>query len=145
MDAILEKVRIGARLTSDDLSGPPRLRPALDFVQNPVKTAPVATLPSVPVPEAAFPLPEAPEPAGSETDDQYSHPEPDGEDYLPTSDAWCSVDSEIVMNAYGELVSSRTSVRLSGHASPGESWGQVASRLGSIAQNEVAKAAARPV
>jgi hypothetical protein len=132
MSWLVDKAKSGAPITEDDLSGPPSIRPVIDYSHRTPEKAP---------PPARDPLP-PPEPVPAETG-PVSPPEAAPEsDFLPTSDCWSTAEAEMVLNAEGELVSTRLFVRVSGHPGPGESWSEVSARFARIAQAEVAKAAA---
>jgi hypothetical protein len=136
MDWLVSKVKAGAKITDDDVSGPPSFRPAIDYHREEIagnveKAPPAVRDPSPP-----------PEPVPTETGPVSPSGAPDNADFLPTSDCWSTAEAEMVLNADGELVSTRLFVRVSGHPGPGESWSEVSSRFAGIAQAEVAKAAA---
>ena len=132
MDHLVGKVRRGEKVTDDDLAGPPSFQRASEIAQNQAQTAPVALPPPSPVSPPA-PAPEVTEPTGTET------PE-----YLPTSDAWATVEMEYEQDADGHLTARRFYAKVASHPAPNESWDHLLNRIGNVANVAVVRRAAKP-
>lgn len=104
MDLIHRRLTAKERLSPEDLSGPPSIRPASDL-------PPTGRLIDYSTPSP----PPASEPAGPI-------------DPLPSSDEWITVETE-VSNDVGDGMHSRRYVKIAAHASPGEGYTQAAKRL----------------
>jgi len=134
MDALVGKARAGATITPDDLAGPPTFTRASEIAREGPKSPPVASPAPAPA-SPPVPAPEGPEPTGTETETP---------EYLPTSDAWGTVEMEFEQDADGNLTTRRFYAKVASHPAPGESWDQLLERIGNAANDAVVKRAAKP-